>query len=1287
MREADKAACTRKKTIVALTPQDVTPGEPATDFGANDWLIEELHQQYLTDPDSVDESWAAYFEGLGASEATPQAPVDLTPLEPAPTGSSPTAGQPDVAEPVVAEPVVAEPVVVAAPAPAASQPGTPVGKVEPSTTRVSGPQGPGSGSGISADLPRIQVPLMRTASEPTKTPLRGAPLRTAANMDASLAVPTATSVRQIPMKLVIDQRQMINDHLARSTGGKVSFTHVIGFAMVQALKALPEMNNHYEIVAGKPNLVTPGAINLGLAIDMAKPDGTRQLLVPSIKDCGVLDFAQFWAAYEQIVAKARKNELTVADFANTTATLTNPGGIGTNHSVPRLMSGQGMILGVGSIDYPPEFQGASQSRINQIGVSKVTTLTSTYDHRVIQGAQSGEFLKRMHELLIGKHGFYDQIFAALRVPYTPIRWASDLSDEALGAIPRNARVFSLINAYRTLGHYMADIDPLEYRQRSHPELAIEHHGLTLWDLDRSFPVGSFGGREGTTATMREILAMLRGSYCRTVGIEYMHIADNEQRSWIQERFERPFVPWPREEHLRILDKLNEAEIFETFLQTKFVGQKRFSLEGGESTIVCLDEICEQAANADLDEAIIGMPHRGRLNVLANVVGKSYAQIFREFDGSYDPRLTQGTGDVKYHLGSEGQFTAMTGKTIRTSVAANPSHLEAVNPVVEGIARAKLDRAGRKGFFPILPILLHGDAAFAGQGVVYETLQMSQLRAFKTGGSIHLVVNNQVGFTTAPAESRSSVYCTDVAKTVGAPIFHVNGDDPEAVARVAQIAFDFRQKFNKDVVIDLVCYRRRGHNEGDDPSFTQPLMYDLIEQKRSVRKLYTEALIGRGDISTDDADEVIARFRQRLEAVFREVREVESAEDASYRKVPYYPPKLGKDLGTAITSETMETVARAHLTFPEGFSVHPKVMPQLQRRADAIRNGPVDWATAELLAFGSLLMEGRPVRLVGQDSRRGTFSQRFAAVIDRVTNESFVPLKHLSDDQGQFYVFDALLSEYASMGFEYGYSVAAPDALVCWEAQFGDFANGAQTIADEFISSANAKWTQKSGVVLLLPHGYEGQGPDHSSARLERWLNLCSEGALAVCQPSTPASYFHLLRTHAYVNWHRPVVIATPKSMLRHKMAVSPVSEFTHGRWQPAMGDPTITDAAAVERIVLCSGKIRWELVAARAEAGLDQKVAILPLERLYPLPARELATELARYPQVTDIRYVQDEPENQGAWWFVQINLPPAIATFLPGYELTLKGITRPAASAPSVGSVKAHAAQEAELLGRALAG
>ncbi|MFT4295225.1 MAG: multifunctional oxoglutarate decarboxylase/oxoglutarate dehydrogenase thiamine pyrophosphate-binding subunit/dihydrolipoyllysine-residue succinyltransferase subunit, partial [Micropruina sp.] len=1172
------------------------------------------------------------------------------------------------------------------PAPAEPQPGERAARVESSGSARHdlAPESPGSGMGLSANRPSLTV-RNATASEPTRVQLKGAPMRTARNMDASLSMPTATSVRNVPMKLAIDQRQMVNAHLARTTGGKISFTHLIGFAMIQALKRVPAMNNSYDEVDGKPFLVEPNTINLGLAIDLPRPDGGRQLLVPNIKGCESLNFGQFWAAYEGVVRKARAGKLEVSDFQGTTATLTNPGGIGTSHSVPRLMAGQGLILGVGSIDYPPEFQGASQRRITEAGVSKVTTLTSTYDHRIIQGAQSGEFLKVIHELLLGKYGFYDEIFASLRIPYAPIRWAQDVSAERPGQIPKSARVFSLIAAYRQFGHLMADIDPLEYRQRSHPELTLEYHGLTLWDLDREFPVGNFGGHDGEVMPLRDILSTLRGSYCRSIGIEYMHIQDNEQRAWIQKRVEVQHAPWPREEHLRILDRLNEAEIFETFLQTKFVGQKRFSLEGGESTIVLLDELCDQAANADLDEVCIGMPHRGRLNVLANIVGKSYSQIFKEFEGNVDPRLAQGTGDVKYHLGAEGEFTALSGKTIKTSVAANPSHLEAVDPVLEGIARAKLDQLGVSDGYPVLPILLHGDASFAGQGVVYETLQMSQLRPYKTGGTVHVVVNNQVGFTTAPLDSRTAVYCTDVAKAIQAPIFHVNGDDPEAVARIAQLAFQYRQRFNKDVVLDVVCYRRRGHNEGDDPSFTQPRMYDLIEQKRSVRKLYTEALIGRGDISTEDAEAVLTRFRDGLESVFKQARE-QAQEDDSYRRVPYYPPKLGKTQGTTITAETMAKVARVHVTFPEGFAVHPKVLPQLQRRADGILHGPIDWATAESLAFGSLLLEGRPVRLVGQDSRRGTFVQRFAAVVDRNTAESYVPLNHLAPDQGTFQVYDSLLSEYAAMGFEYGYSVAAPDALVCWEAQFGDFANGAQTIADEFIASANAKWTQKSGVVLMLPHGYEGQGPDHSSARIERWLQLCHEGALAVCQPSTPASYFHLLRTHAYVNWHRPVVIATPKSMLRSKQAVSQPTDFTQGRWEPAVGDPTIADPSQVRRILLCSGKIRWDLVTARAEAGLDGKVAILSLERLYPLPAKELAAQLAQYPADADIRFVQDEPENQGSWWFLQQHLPEAVAAFLPGYQLTMTGVTRPAASAPSVGSLKIHRLQQDDLLTRAFA-
>ncbi|HOA88992.1 MAG TPA: multifunctional oxoglutarate decarboxylase/oxoglutarate dehydrogenase thiamine pyrophosphate-binding subunit/dihydrolipoyllysine-residue succinyltransferase subunit [Propioniciclava tarda] len=1280
---------------MATTP-DNNPIDLPSDFGANDWLIEEMYDRYLSDPSSVDAAWVEFFrkqtaDAAGAAPTSAPAPASTARPAPAPAAAAP-ASAPVAAAPVAAP---AAPPAATQAAPAASvrdsekqkEVARQVETIKAAAPAKSGPQDPGSGGGLSANRPT--GPVQAQAKDgATTTILKGAPMRTAKNMDLSLSMPTATTVRNVPMKLVIDQRQLINDHLARTTGGKISFTHLIGYAMVKALTMVPEMNCAYAEVEGKPAVVVPASINLGLAIDQKKGD-VRQLLVPNIKGADEMNFAEFWRAYEDLVKKARTGALTVDDFAGTTVSLTNPGGLGTSHSVPRLMTGQGIILGVGSIDWPPEFQGASDQRRNELGVSKITTLTSTYDHRVIQGATSGEFLKVMHELMIGKHDFYDQIFAALRIPYTPLRWEDDDSAHRSYEVNKGARVIQLIEAYRTWGHLVADTDPLEYRQRNHPDLDLSNHGLTIWDLDREFPVGTFGGHDRETMTLRDILAQLRRSYCGSFGTEYMHIQEPAQRRWLQERIERPFRRWSREEHLRILDKLNEAEIFETFLQTKFVGQKRFSLEGAESTIVAVDEVCDRAAEHELAEVVIGMPHRGRLNVLANVAGKSYGQIFREFDGKIDLEQTMGTGDVKYHLGAEGEFTAVSGKKVKTSVAANPSHLETVNPVVGGITRAKQDwlriNAGDSNF-SVLPVLLHGDAAFSGQGVVYEVLQMSRLRGFRVGGTVHIIVNNQVGFTTAPSESRSSTYCTDVAKVVQAPIFHVNGDDPEAVARTARLAVEFRQAFHVDVVLDIVAYRRRGHNEGDDPSFTQPKMYDLIEQKRSVRKLYTESLIGRGDITTDDADAVSERFRQRLEAVFKEVREATSDEDDKYTRVPFYPAKLGQDQGTSITADTMRLIADAQVSYPDGFEVHPKVLPQMERRREQILEGPIDWATGELLAMGSLLLEGRDVRLVGQDSRRGTFSQRFAAVVDRRTNREYVPLKHLTDadSQGHFYVYDSLLSEYAAMGFEYGYSVASPQALVCWEGQFGDFANGAQIIADEYISSGTAKWTQKSGVVLLLPHGYEGQGPDHSSARIERWLQLCSEGALAVCQPSTPANYFHLLRTHTYVNWHRPVVIMTPKSMLRNKLATSMPEDFTNGRWQHAIDDPTITDRGRVREIILCSGKIRWELVAEREKRGLDGQVAIIAIERLYPLPTEHLAAILNNYRHVGDVRWVQDEPENQGAYQFMQLHLAGALAKVMPDYELRMTGVTRPEASAPSVGLLTVHKAQEADLMERA---
>ena len=613
-------------------------------------------------------------------------------------------------------------------------------------------------------------------------------------------------------------------------------------------------------------------MNLGLAIDLRAKDGSRQLLVPNIKGADQMDFRQFWTAYEDVVRKARNGKLTVADFQTTTISLTNPGTIGTEHSVPRLMPGQGAIVGVGAMEYPAAYQGASEETMAKLAISKTVTLTSTYDHRIIQGAQSGDFLRIIHSLLLGEEGFYDKIFESLRIPYEPVRWVRDFPYGHEDDVTRSARVQELIHAYRVRGHLMADTNPLETEQRKHADLDIIKHGLTLWDLEREFATGGFSGKP--IRRLREILGVLRDSYCRTVGIEYMHIQDPEERKWIQARIEVPPTRASREEQFRILSKLNVAEAFETFLQNKYVGQRRFSLEGGESLIPLLDTVISEAADAGLDEAVIGMAHRGRLNVLANVVGKSYGQIFKEFEGNLDPKSTQGSGDVKYHLGAEGVFTAASGKRIPTSLVANPSHLEASDPVTEGVVRAKQDVLDKsEDGFTVLPVLIHGDAAFAGQGVVAETLNLSASCAgYRTGGTVHIVVNNQVGFTTSPQYSRSTVYATDVARMIQAPIFHVNGDDPEAVARVGKLSFAYRETFRKDVVIDMVCYRRRGHNETDNPSFTQPLMYDLIEARRSVRKLYTESLIARGDLSMEEAEAALRDYQQQLERAFTETRD-------------------------------------------------------------------------------------------------------------------------------------------------------------------------------------------------------------------------------------------------------------------------------------------------------------------------------------------------------------------------------------------------------------------------------
>jgi len=1300
-------------------PEQPLSSDPQSTFGPNEWLVDELYESYLKDRNSVDKAWWDFFKDYEPGEATygrdyavksNHAPAPATPAQG--NGAAPKAAPaaPAAAAPArqaatsAAKPAPAAPAAPAA-APVTKEGPTPKAKAAPVTTPTPNPtKEPGTPSNPSAPMPRdMDKPKTQAAqSEGENLPIRGASARVVMNMEASLEVPTATSVRAIPAKLLIDNRIVINNHLARSRGGKVSFTHIIGFALVKALKAMPEMNYGFgHDDSGKPVLHKPAHVNLGLAIDLAKPDGTRQLLVPSIKGAEGMDFAHFWTAYEEIVKKARGGKLEVADFQGTTISLTNPGTIGTVHSVPRLMQGQGAIIGVGALEYPAEWQGASNETLNRNAVSKILTITSTYDHRIIQGAQSGDFLRVVHQLLLGAEGFYDEIFESLRIPYEPVRWVQDISATHDDDINKVARVQELIHAYRVRGHLMADTDPLEYKQRRHHDLDITSHGLTLWDLDRFFATGGFGGEP--FLKLRKILGILRDSYCRTIGVEYMHIQDPEQRQWIQKRIEVPHEKMTRDEQLRILRRLNAAEAFETFLQTKFVGQKRFSLEGGESVIALLDRVLSAAAEDGLEEVCIGMPHRGRLNVLANIAGKSYGQIFREFEGKQDPRSVQGSGDVKYHLGTEGEFTAEDGSTTKVYLAANPSHLEAVNPVLEGIVRAKQDRLNLAGEdFTVLPVLLHGDAAFAGQGVVAETLNLSQLRGYRTGGTIHVVINNQVGFTTAPSSSRSSQYSTDVARMIQAPIFHVNGDDPEACVRVAELAYEFRKDFHKDVVIDMVCYRRRGHNEGDDPSMTQPLMYNLIEAKRSVRKLYTEALVGRGDIGREDAEAALRDYQQQLERVFIETKEALKAADTPAE--PTDATFAGTDVEghqglepptaqtsnadatthsstqTAISTELLERLGDLWTDIPEGFTVHPKLMTMLEKRAASTRDGGIDWATGELLAFGSLLREGTPVRLAGQDSRRGTFVQRHAVLIDKNTAEEWTPLLYLGEGQARFWVYDSLLSEYAAVGFEYGYSVERPDALVLWEAQFGDFLNGAQTIVDEFISSSEQKWGQRSSVVLLLPHGYEGQGPDHSSARIERFLQLCAEDNMTVAYPSTPASYFHLLRRQAYARPRRPLIVFTPKSMLRLKAAASAPADFTVGGFRPVLPDRKDATSGEVTRVLIAAGKVVYDLEAEREKRG-DQQTAILRLEQYYPLPAADLAAELAKYPGA-EVVVVQDEPQNQGGWPFLALNLPGELAAL--GETRPLHVVARKAAASPSTGSSKKHAVEQAALMARA---
>ena len=1191
-----------------------------SDMGINSWLEDELYQQYLHDRSTVDESWKQVFDTNGEPAAPPAAAPAL-----------------------------------AAPEPAAG------------------------------------VELQ---------PLRGAASRIAENMAASLSIPLATSQRTVAVKVMDENRRIINQHRTLVGKSKVSYTHLIGWAVVKALEDLPALNHAYAEKDGQPCRAVRSYVNLGVAVDVSGKDGARSLMVPNIKNAGALNFQQYLTAFDDLVARARANRLTPADFLGTTISLTNPGTVGTMASNPRLMLGQGAIIAAGAIDYPAEYHGAAEETRAILGISKVMTLTCTYDHRIVQGAESGAFLGKLQALLDGSDGFYEEVFDHLHMPHRPVHWETDrkpllpaMTSARTAEIAKEAAIMQMINAYRVRGHLIADLDPLGHEPSYHPEMDPETYGLTIWDLDREFLTGSLGAAIGEggpkpVATLREILETLRQTYCGKIGPEYMNIQVPEQKRWLQMRMEPEANHWPLERatRLRILRNLVAAEAFEHFLHSRFVGQKRFALEGGETALAILAELLERASAANVHEVVIGMAHRGRLNILTNVVGKDVKQIFSEFEGDIDPASTQGSGDVKYHLGATNVVKCENGREIVVSVSPNPSHLEAVDPVVEGIVRPKQDRLGDKARERVIPVLVHGDAAFAGQGVVAETLNLAQLEGYSTGGTIHLVINNQIGFTTLPDESRSTPYSTDVARGVQAPIFHVNGDDPEAAIRVVEIAFDYRQKFKKDVVIDMICYRRHGHNEGDDPSYTQPLMYRKIKDHPSVATLYAERLVRERIVTEAEVAamrrQVTQRFSDAYDAAQQRTERFELQELSAVggEEISSFCPR------TAVNQAVIDRVVRGITQFPEPFHLHPKLRGFVEKRREAVaKNTPIDWAFGEALAFGTLVLEGTAVRLSGQDSGRGTFSQRHLAFYDSETGRRYVPLQHISPDQARFDVYDSSLSEYAVLGFEFGYSVADPLTLVIWEAQFGDFANGAQIMIDQFISSAESKWGQPSGLVMLLPHGYEGQGPEHSSARVERFLALCAENNMLVANCTTPAQYFHLLRRQMYGGHDRrgmrkPLVLFTPKSLLRHTRAVSTLHDFTTGGFTEILGDPGVADFNRVSRVIFCSGKIYYDLAAAREERKSDH-VALVRVEQLYPFLADQASDALLRYPVTIEVVWVQEEPRNMGPWRFIRENMQP----LLDSTQREIRYVGRPEMASPAGGSGKRHQQEQAEIVNDAL--
>jgi 2-oxoglutarate dehydrogenase E1 component len=1127
-------------------------------------------------------------------------------------------------------------------------------------------------------------PAVSRPPSPGLTPLTGAAARLVQNMTDSLSVPTATSFRDIAAEVLDARRRELNAALA-AAGKKISYTHLIGYAIVQAARALPVMTHAFREVEGKPHRFDPQGVNLGLAVDVEKPDGGRALVVPVIKRADTMDFAAFHAAYETLVAKARANRLLPDDLAGATITLTNPGTLGTVASVPRLMKGQGSIIATGAI--------------RQEGATKVLTITSTYDHRVIQGAESGMFLRQLDELLQGADGFYERVFESLNVPGGGRREAGGVAAPVPApAVSRPpspdefkhvAAAMALVKAIRNFGHLAARLDPLGSEPPGDPALDPGPLGLTPEIMAR-IPAEVLRiyvpGR-----TLAEAYPKLQETYCGTISYEVEHIGSHQERVWLRQVIEsgEHRRPLTADQKRRLLSRLTAVETLERFLHRAYLGQKRFSIEGLDVLVPMLDQLIELAGASGARRVVLGMAHRGRLNVLAHIVGLPYETIFAEFEGGrhVEETLTPegGTGDVKYHHGADGVYQTAAGKPVNVTLTPNPSHLEAVNPVVEGRARAnQTNRRGKEAIHDTtvaLPVLIHGDASFAAQGVVAETFNLARLRGYSTGGTIHLIANNQLGFTTDPKDARSTDYASDLAKGFDVPIVHVNADDPEACLAAVRLAMMYREKFHGDVVIDVVGYRRHGHNEGDEPAYTQPLLYERIKNTPTVRERYTAQLVREGVVERAAADAEAERMYQRLSEIqqslkahLREAGTGEEPQRISGAQAPAEPD-------TAVAAPLLTTLNEQLLAVPEGFTVHPKLQRQLERRRPALAEGAIDWAHAEALAFASLLVEGTPIRLTGQDTERGTFSQRHLVLHDATDGRRYAPIQHLPGARAPFELHNSPLSEFACLGFEYGYATAAPDALVLWEAQYGDFTNGAEVIIDQFLIAGLAKWGQTSRLTLLLPHGYEGQGPEHSSARVERFLALGAEGNIRIANCTTPAQYFHLLRRQARHAELRPLVLFTPKSLLRLPQAASRLAELTAGRFQPVLDDAAAAGrAAAVRRLILCSGKIYYDLVLAPARAAAAH-VAIGRVELLYPFPREELAALVRRYPNVREIVWVQEEPRNMGPQKFML----PQLRDIVPA-EIALRAIARPERSSPAEGYPAAHQAEQARIVAAAFA-